>query len=175
MIDTARLTLIPATGPLVQAEIEGRDTFSQFLEAIVPENWPPELLADALALFLEKLEHHPEMAGWLSWYWVLREKERILVGCGGFKGPPRPDGSVEIGYSVLPQYQRCGYASEAIGGLVDWAFAHGKVSYVIAETAPENKPSIRLLEKLGFRAVGGNARQFGIRFFYGQREAVSSS
>jgi len=164
VIDTARLTLIPATGPLVQAEIGNQDAFSQFLGAMVPENWPPELLADVIELFLEQLERHPEMAGWLSWYWVLREKERILVGCGGFKGPPRQDGSVEIGYSVLPQYQGHGYASEAVGGLIDWAFEHGKVSHVFAETAPENKPSIGLLEKLGFRAIGPDPESGMIHF-----------
>ena len=169
MIDTARLTLIPATGSFVQAEIGDQDAFSQLLGAMVPENWPPELLADALLFFLEQLERHPEMSGWLSWYWILREKERILVGCGGFKGLPRPDGSVEIGYSLLPQYQGNGYASEAVRGLVDWAFEHEEVSQVLAETTPENRRSIRLLEKLRFRAVGPGSEPRAIRFQLSRR------
>jgi len=71
---TPRLTLIPATTALVQAEIGPQDLFSQALGAKVPENWPPELLVDVLPFFLEQLKQDPALVGWLSWYWVLRRE-----------------------------------------------------------------------------------------------------
>mgnify|MGYP001154717668 CR=1 FL=1 len=58
---TPRLTLIPATAALVQAEIGPQDLFSQTLGAKVPENWPPELLVDVLPFFLEQLEQDPTL------------------------------------------------------------------------------------------------------------------
>ena len=164
-LSTARLELIPATAPLVQAELGQVDTFSKLLDAEIPANWPPELLVDALPFFLEQLDRHPEQAGWLSWYWVLRgDPKAVLVGSGGFKGCPQPNGTIEVGYSVLPQYQGYGYATEAVVGLLAWAFAHAEVSRVIAETLPDNKRSIQLLVKLGFLRTGQGSEPGLIRF-----------
>ena len=162
---TERLELVPATAPLVRAELGRTGTFSELLGAEIPKNWPPELLVDALSFFLEQLDQHPEQAGWLSWYGVLRgDPEPVLVGSGGFKGCPQPDSTIEVGYSVLPQYQGCGYATEAAAGLLSWAFAHSEVSRVIAETLPDNARSIRVLEKLGFLRIGQGSEPGLIRF-----------
>ena len=164
-LSTARLELIPATGPFVRAEIEQADVLSKLLGAAVPSNWPPELLVDALPFFLEQLERHPELTGWLSWYWVLRgDGEAVLVGSGGFKGCPQPDGTIEVGYSVLPQYQGYGYTTEAVSGLLSWAFTHSELACVIAETLSDNERSIRVLEKLGFLRIGTGSDPGLIRF-----------
>ena len=42
---------------------------------------------------------------------------------------------MEIGYSILADYQRRGFASEAVRGLLDNAYAHRDITRVIAETA----------------------------------------
>ena len=68
------------------------------------------------------------------------------IGNGGFKGRPDADGSVEVGYSVMENYQRNGFAPEAVEALVDWAFGYREVQRVIAQTLPELRPSIRVLE-----------------------------
>jgi len=140
----------------MQAELGRQEAFSRSLGARIPENWPPELLVDALVLFLAQLKKDPKLAGWLSWYFVLRGngEEFLLVGSGGFKGPPQPDGTVELGYSVLPQYRGRGYATEAVAALLLWAFSHNEVTRVIAETALENRSSVRVLKKLGFTCIG---------------------
>ena len=154
---TERLRLVPATAALARAELGPPHVFAQLLGATVPENWPPELVADVLQHFADELQADPWRAGWLSWYWILRGKaveKSVLIGSGGFKGRPQPDGTVEVGYSVLPQYQRRGYATEALGALVSWAFAHGGVARVVADALVENRASIRALEKSGFRRVG---------------------
>ena len=77
-----------------------------------------------------------------------------LVGAGGFKGAPDPDGIVEIGYSVLPDFQRKGYAFEAVDGWVKFAFAQPKVRMICAHTLANGAPSIGVLKKAGFRQVG---------------------
>jgi RimJ/RimL family protein N-acetyltransferase len=166
-IETRRLTLAAATASLVRAEMEDLPRFFRLLGVRPSPLWPPEDVRDALPFFREELESRPHLAGWLSWYWVLRgdsaassrdERGRtadgdggsgILVGTGGFKGPPI-DGTVEIGYCVLAPYRRRGYATEAVEALLGWAFAHAKVRLVVAETAADNVPSLALLAKLGF-------------------------
>ncbi|MFC2055182.1 GNAT family N-acetyltransferase [Chloroflexota bacterium] len=170
-IHTPRLKLIPATSSLIQAELGQGAIFCQLLGAQIPENWPPECIVDALPYFLKQLEQNPELVGWFSWYWILMGKagdESVLIGSGGFKDRPQPDGTVEVGYSVLPQHQGCGYTSEAVGGLLCWVFALGEVAQVIAETLPENRPSTRVLEKLGFDFVGHGSEPGTIRFELGR-------
>ena len=164
---TPRLTLIPATVAFVQAEIGPQDLFSQALGAKVPENWPPELLVDALPFFLEQLEQDLTLVGWLSWYWVLRgeaTEEALLIGSGGFKGQPQPDGAIEIGYSILPQYQGRGYATEAVASLLAWVFSYSEVIQAIAEAPQENRASIRVLAKLGFDYTGQGSEADTVRF-----------
>ncbi len=80
------------------------------------------------------------------------------------KGKPTFDGTVEIGYSVLTEAQGLGYATEAVQGLVSWAFEHPEVLRVIAETLPELTPSIRVLEKSGFVSVAEGSEEGLIRF-----------
>ena len=165
-LSTSRLKLIPATFSLMQAELGRQEAFSRSLGARIPENWPPEILVDALPFFLAQLKKDPKLAGWLSRYFVLQGKgeEFLLVGSGGFKGSPQPDGTVELGYSVLPQYQGRGYATEAVGALLSWAFSHKEVARVIAETALENRSSVRVLKKLGFTCIGQGSQARTMRF-----------
>jgi ribosomal-protein-alanine N-acetyltransferase len=166
VIETARLKLLPATVALARAEIADRAEFVRLLGATVPDNWPPETLADALPLFLGWLEAAPERVGWFSWYGLAQEEGAsapVLVASGGFKGPP-VGGTAEIGYSVLPQYQGRGYATEMVGGLVRWALSQPGVACVAAETEWANPASVRVLSKAGFLSAGVAAETEGARF-----------
>jgi ribosomal-protein-alanine N-acetyltransferase len=78
----------------------------------------------------------------------------VLIGSIGFKGPPNAAGEVEIGYSVLPQYQGTGYATEMASAVIGWAGASGRVWAVLAQTTADNLGSRRVLAKLGFVAAG---------------------
>lgn len=166
LIETARLKLVPATVALVGAEIGDRAEFARLLGARVPDNWPPEMLADALPWFLSGLEAAPDGVGWLNWYALAAGDDAsapVLVASGGFKGPPQ-DGTVEIGYSVLPQFQGRGYATEMVGGLVGWAMGQPGVVRVVAETEWANPASVRVLIKAGFAPCGPATAPGGTRF-----------
>ncbi len=166
MFATARLKLVPATVAHVRAEIGDRAEFARLIQAEVPENWPPESTADALPVFLEWMEAAPDRVGWFGWYALVDVKNAnmpILVGGGGFLGPPR-EGEVSIGYSVLPQFQRSGFATEMVGGLVQWALGQPTVIRIVAETEWANPASVRVLRKLGFAEAGSSAEPGGMRF-----------
>jgi RimJ/RimL family protein N-acetyltransferase len=167
-IKTARLELVAATLELAQAELTSRLVFSETLNARVPESWPPPLNdADSMNWFRLYLKENPDAVGWSMWYFLLRDDatgERAAIGNGGFKGKPSPDGTVEIGYSIIESYQRFGYCSEAAQALVSWAFSHQAVTRVIAETYPELRGSIRVLEKNGFKHVGSGTEERTIMF-----------
>jgi len=108
-----------------------------------------------------------EMEGWLAWYWILRGKsaeESVLVGNGGFKGPPDSEGVVEIGYYVRPMHRERGYGTEAVRRLVEHALSHAGVKLVIAQTQHDNEASIKLLEKIGFVRTGEGCEPGLLRF-----------
>lgn len=166
LIVTTRLKLVPASLAHVRAEIGDRARFEELLQAQVPENWPPESAADALPLFLSWLEASPSRVGWFGWYSLLAESSGALptlVGCGGFLGPPS-DGEVQMGYSLLPQFQRRGIATEMVAGLVGWAFNQAEVTCIAAETESENPASVRVLTKIGFASRGATNASGGMRF-----------
>jgi len=80
-----------------------------------------------------------------------RESDEALLYCAIL---PRGPGIVEIGYLQRPKWHGRGLAREAIGALIDVAFADPEIRRVFADTDPENEASNRLLERLGFTLEG---------------------
>ncbi|HSE83896.1 MAG TPA: GNAT family N-acetyltransferase [Thermodesulfobacteriota bacterium] len=162
---TERLELIAGNLELSNAELSDRKRFGKLLKARIL-NWPPPLNDEGYVEFSrDYFTEKPDDNGWGVWYYVLCEgEERTAIGNGGFKGKPSADGTVEIGYSILEEYQRRGYASEVVRVLLAWAFGRPEVKRVIAETLPELIPSIRVLEKNGFRFVGRGLEEGVIRY-----------
>jgi RimJ/RimL family protein N-acetyltransferase len=76
-----------------------------------------------------------------------------LVGLCGHHAPPA-NGIVEIGYNVAPARERRGYASRAIGLLVEDAIERDDIETIVAHTAIDNIASQRVLERNGFERAG---------------------
>jgi ribosomal-protein-alanine N-acetyltransferase len=154
-LTTRRMQLIAATPDMAAADLRDRARFARLLNATLPRDWPPPLNDEGSAhWFADHLAQHPDAVGWMIWYFVLDDGDaRTAIGNGGFKGKPC-DGTVEIGYSIIPEFQRRGYATEAAQALVGWAFGHDDVARVVAETLPGSAASQKLLSKLGFQRTG---------------------
>lgn len=167
MIVTERLELVTATVGLIRAALAGPQSLGASLGAFVPPTWPPEYLDPAaLAFTLERLAQGPDQARWWLHFVTLKggRGERTLIGSAGYKGPPAADGTVEVGYGIVSDHRRRGYASEVVRGLLGFAFARPDVRRVIAETLPDLKPSIGVLRKCGFRLIGDGSEHGVIRF-----------
>ena len=57
----------------------------------------------------------------------------------------------DLGFAMLPEYYNKGYAFEAAKKYLEEIANEKKVNKIIAITLPENKNSIRLIEKLGLK------------------------
>jgi [ribosomal protein S5]-alanine N-acetyltransferase len=167
MIRTPRLDLVPATPGMIRADLEGRESLERRLAAHIPADWPPELFdRDTMEWTLARLEEDPARADWWLHYFRLRSSDRApatAIGCGGYRGPPR-EGALEVAYSLLCSHRGRGFATEATGGMVGHAFATPGVDRVIAETLPELVPSIRVLERAGFRLAGEGSEAGLLRY-----------
>ena len=61
---------------------------------------------------------------------------------------------VEVGYAVLPELRRRGYARAALEALLRRAAAEERVRVVRASISPENVASLALVAQYGFVLVG---------------------
>lgn len=164
MISTPRLDLVAATFQHIVAEADDPERLGTMLGARVPADWPPPLNDEhSQRFFMDGLREAPGAVGWFMWYFVQREEPRTVVGNGGFKGEPA-DGTVELGYSMIPAFQRRGFASEAADALVRWAFRDSRVQRVVAETFPDLEGSLGVLRKTGFVPCGGALEPGAVRF-----------
>jgi [ribosomal protein S5]-alanine N-acetyltransferase len=166
------MELVAATGALAHAAAFEFAGLGEMLRARVPSDWPPEIMRDVMEFFASHAASHEHELGWGAWYLVSKDTHgRVVVGTCGFKGPPKEDGSVEVGYSILPAFQRRGLGSEATRRLISWAFEGavgagtgtggnwGRVERVYAETFPDPKyeASRRVMIKCGMSYAGSNA------------------
>jgi [ribosomal protein S5]-alanine N-acetyltransferase len=146
----SRSRLVDGTLALLSAALEGRNALGGLLGVSVAEGW--EGFPDALPIVRASYEKHPEGHPWGSLFFIEPEVS-TLVGFGGFKGPPSPDGVVEIGYAIAPAFRGQGLATDAVTQMVERAFADVAVRAVDAHTLGHDNPSTRVLQKTGFRKI----------------------
>ena len=164
-LDTRRLRMVAANAQLISIDIEGRAALANALGVQVPDNWPPDLYDRTTMQFALDELGDPAVRGWSYWYLQLREPEgHELVGISGFKGRPDARGSVEISYSILSQFRRRGLATEAVSGLLGWAFRHPAVAQVTAETFPWLEQSLGVLRNCGFTFEGQGSEPGVVRY-----------
>ncbi len=159
-ISTPRLNLIAATVDHLLADLESSDRLAAMLGAEIGPGWPPgDFTRRGQAYFCRWLrEDGEESIGWYAWYAVRRgaaDQPAVVVGVAAFMGPPEKNGEVEIAYSIVPSFERQGYATEIVESLVEFAFADPRVLRVVAKTKPTNQGSIAVLTKAGFLQVSG--------------------
>jgi len=167
ILETERLILKPGTLEIGRAELRNRTEFANLLDAEVPWDWPPPLNDEtSMTYFCNYMENNPDSEGWSEWYFLLKTTsgKPAVIGNGGFKGKPDSLGQVEIGYSIMKEYQGRGFATEAMRTLIEFAFSDKNVTGIIAHTFPELILSIRVLEKLGLVYTGPGEEKGTIKF-----------
>jgi RimJ/RimL family protein N-acetyltransferase len=102
--------------------------------------------------------------GWTQLSVEERETGR-LVGDVGLSPEEDEPGVIKIGYTMSPSFQGRGYATEAVGALVAYAFGTLGADIVRAYASAENLPSIRVAEKVGMQLVERFERRSGGRVF----------
>ena len=158
-IRTPRLDLVSMTPDFMEAVLAGRRVYAeQLLGITLPDEPPDHAVERFMSRRLVQLREKAEIQRWLARAIVLRNGKRELVGNAGFHGEPGVNAvgnprAVEVGYGVLPEHRRQGYASEAVAALLAWARTQG-IDHFVASIAPDNEPSLAIIHKLGFVRTG---------------------
>lgn len=93
-----------------------------------------------------------EPGGWVQFSVEERDGGR-LVGDVGISPADGEPGVIKVGYTTSPAFQGRGYATEAVGALVAYAFDGLGADVVRAYADADNTASIRVAEKVGMRLI----------------------
>jgi ribosomal-protein-alanine N-acetyltransferase len=104
--------------------------------------WPEERVRRFVDGGIEKARTR----GWVLWP-VIHRDDAELIGFCGFNDGFAPE--VEIGWRLRPAYWGQGLATEAARAVMDHGFRIFGFPRVISVAQPANRPSIRVMEKLG--------------------------
>jgi len=135
----------------VEALLRDRSELAAMLDASIPPSWP--FFPEAFQLPVDPPPDARAFEGDWPGLFFIDSELNALVGSGGFKGGPDPDGFVEIGYEIASEYWNRGFGTEAARGMVDMAFSRAEVRAVRAHTLAEKNASNRILQKLGMQFV----------------------
>jgi [ribosomal protein S5]-alanine N-acetyltransferase len=90
-----------------------------------------------------------------STLWTIISKvDNKMVGDICIVGEPNAKGEIEIGYGTYDEFQRKGFMTEAVSGIIKWAKNEPQVTSILASTEKTNIASSTVLEKNQFKKVG---------------------
>jgi RimJ/RimL family protein N-acetyltransferase len=87
---------------------------------------------------------------------IMEKESGRFIGEAGFlearrEMEPSIEGTMEVGWALMPSAHGRGYATEALTVLIGWAEAHFPGKPMSCIISPENQASLRVAAKLGFR------------------------
>ena len=88
-----------------------------------------------------------------SSYTLINKSNGDKIGICGLYNRAGVDG-IDIGFSILPHFERLGYAFESSSRLIKGAFEELEIEEIKAITNQDNISSKNLLKKLGFKLIG---------------------
>lgn len=152
------------TTRLVLRQLAGSDAdalFQIFGDPDVMRYWsspPLQSLEDARKL-LENIDQGRTSSTLFQWGIELIETGRV-IGTATLYGWDRAHARASIGYALRQDHWRRGFVTEAIRGLIRFAFDELQLHRLEADVDPNNEASVRSLERLGFLREGHQRERY---------------
>lgn len=156
-LETERLYLVETPRAVMEQRLREDD-----FEAEVPVpggtrrvRFPPQWPGDALHIFplhlrdMDTNPSHEPLGGT-----IVERETGEAVGQMSFRRPGSELGTIELGYGMDPSRWGRGYATEMARAMVEWARQQTWVNRIVSACLVENRASVRVLEKAGFRRTG---------------------
>lgn len=87
----------------------------------------------------------------------------VPIGYCGLRPIPGEAEAFELMYALAPRFWGLGLATEAARACLDWGFRSLPMQEVLALARPQNRASIRVMEKLGMAYSGITSRYYDDR------------
>lgn len=149
---TERLILIPFTTQICRNLLN--NDYSDLINLGIKrgKSWPDMDVLLTLPKILNNLSKVALPTGFESWM-VIKKDTSEIIGDLGFKGFNREDNGIDIGYGIIKEERRKGYAGEAVTEIINWALLNEIVKEITASCSIHNLNSINLLTKFNFKKL----------------------
>ena len=99
-------------------------------------------------------------------FWALVDKETNVVVGEGCLFPNKETNEVEVGYILRRDYWGKGHATELLASLLKYGFEKLNLESIIAVAHPDNKASLKVMEKCGmvFKGTGTYHNRFSVKY-----------
>lgn len=104
-------------------------------------------------IYMEKMHQGVSEGKFIIWIMEHKETEKV-IGTISIWNIRWEEMTAELGYGMIPSYQKKGYMQEALSVITDYAFESIKLQVLEAYTEEKNIPSRKLLERLHFKETG---------------------
>lgn len=101
---------------------------------------------------------------------AINKSTNEVIGSAGFHDFPNEDGMIEIGFGIVPEMQNQGFGKELLIGMWKMICKRTDVKVLRYTVAPDNAPSMHIINKLGFEKVGEQIDpEDGLELIYEQK------
>lgn len=145
---TNRLLIIPCSLDLAKSLVFHRKELNKRSPIEFPYYWPSSFVKGFLPYYIESLESNDEENDYGLWLIILYEEKKI-IGDILMNGNPSKEGKVELDYHIEDKKLDESIAYEAMDAFIDWLTYQKSVKKVVMECEVQQRPSIRLFNKLG--------------------------
>jgi aminoglycoside 6'-N-acetyltransferase len=119
------------------------------------QSWAAPYPRDEGERFIQEIaKAHPDTPGeWFQFAVVLRSAGQLIGDCAAMPHADDPR-QCDIGFTISPEHQGHGYATEAVRLLLTYLFRERGKHRIAAYCDPRNAASVALLDRLGMRREG---------------------
>jgi RimJ/RimL family protein N-acetyltransferase len=146
ILETVRLII----RPIAPGDTSEVFAYRSDREANRYQGWIPECTEDVEQFISKVSKQIDEPETWFQFVLIEKESENI-IGDAGVHFFGKENRQVELGCTLSKDFQKKGYATEALRKLIDFVFNDLNKHRIIVSIDPANSHSIRLAERLGFR------------------------
>lgn len=125
------------------------------IQTLIEEEALTDIVKLAISKKINKMENIDEfLHQWFTYWLIIRKDNHNGIGFVGFKGVPDEKGYTEIGYSISTNYRNCGYMTEALKLLLNWASKYPTCKSITAtKVLKTNTGSNKVLNKCQFELI----------------------
>ena len=100
---------------------------------------------------------------------AIEKGSREIIGSAGFHNFPDKRGMIEIGFGIVFEKQNQGFGQELLLAMWEMICKRKDVQILRYTVSPQNKPSLHIIEKLGFEHIGQQVDpEDGVELIYEQ-------
>ncbi len=114
------------------------------------QGWIPETIEDVEDFIAKTASQINQPDSWFQLV-IIEKSSQKLIGDIGLHFIGDENEQVEIGCTLHKDFQNKGYATEALKTVIAFLFNDLQKHRITTSIDPQNLPSIRLVERLGFR------------------------